>query len=228
MRWLNRDPAGYVDSMNLYGYGAGNPVFGLDPYGLWNLLKWVYTGDGNASDEEYYAAKNGAADYYTANAGETHEALRAISKVDKTGLSRLVDKALTELEGPILHAAVMAAPPQPATNVGQQATGFVRQYGPWIIGIAYALEMLRQFAQSSPGAPGDDSAPNSDLDYPDGGSPPAHGWEQRGPRGNWYNEDTGETLSPDNHPPFGPHYDYQRRGCPERWRFFPDRRWERK
>lgn len=33
-RWLNRDPAGYVDSMNLYGYGVSNPIGGMDPYGL--------------------------------------------------------------------------------------------------------------------------------------------------------------------------------------------------
>jgi len=33
-RWLNRDPAGYTDSMNLYGLGAGSPVGFLDPFGL--------------------------------------------------------------------------------------------------------------------------------------------------------------------------------------------------
>lgn len=33
-RWLERDPAGYVDSMSLYGYGWGQPLGGADPYGL--------------------------------------------------------------------------------------------------------------------------------------------------------------------------------------------------
>jgi len=33
-RWLQRDPAGYMDSMNLYAYGWGNPVGVNDPFGL--------------------------------------------------------------------------------------------------------------------------------------------------------------------------------------------------
>ncbi len=33
-RWLQRDPAGFADSMNLYGYGWGSPVGVRDPYGL--------------------------------------------------------------------------------------------------------------------------------------------------------------------------------------------------
>ncbi|MCK4999842.1 MAG: RHS repeat-associated core domain-containing protein, partial [Anaerohalosphaera sp.] len=33
-RFLQKDPAGYVDGMNLYEYVQSKPVFGLDPYGL--------------------------------------------------------------------------------------------------------------------------------------------------------------------------------------------------
>ena len=33
-RWLERDPAGYIDSMSLYGYGAGWPLGDVDPLGL--------------------------------------------------------------------------------------------------------------------------------------------------------------------------------------------------
>ena len=33
-RWLQRDPAGYVDGLNLYAYGMGNPWAYTDPYGL--------------------------------------------------------------------------------------------------------------------------------------------------------------------------------------------------
>lgn len=33
-RWLQRDPAGYVDGLNLYTYGLGNPWMHTDPYGL--------------------------------------------------------------------------------------------------------------------------------------------------------------------------------------------------
>jgi RHS repeat-associated protein len=33
-RWLERDPAGYVDGMGLYEYVRGGPIAGVDPWGL--------------------------------------------------------------------------------------------------------------------------------------------------------------------------------------------------
>ncbi|MCG8408431.1 MAG: DUF6531 domain-containing protein [Phycisphaerales bacterium] len=33
-RWMQRDPAGYVDGPNLYGYASQNPLFFVDPMGL--------------------------------------------------------------------------------------------------------------------------------------------------------------------------------------------------
>ncbi len=33
-RWISRDPAGYMDSMSLYGYGTGSPLGEIDPMGL--------------------------------------------------------------------------------------------------------------------------------------------------------------------------------------------------
>ncbi len=46
------------------------------------------------------------------------------------------------------------------------------------------------------------------------GESPGEGWIQKGPRGNWFYPQTGQTLSPDlNHGgPKGPHFDLQRRG----------------
>ena len=38
MRWLTRDPAGYVDGMNSYGYVRGNPLYWRDPLGLWGVV----------------------------------------------------------------------------------------------------------------------------------------------------------------------------------------------
>lgn len=32
-RWIERDPAGYMDSMSLYGYGWGSPLSIVDPFG---------------------------------------------------------------------------------------------------------------------------------------------------------------------------------------------------
>lgn len=75
--------------------------------------------------------------------------------------------------------------------------------------------------------------------YPgDFGNPnvaPGPGWEWIGngdpdsEEGNWYNRDTGESwhphLKPNQH---GPHWDYQKRGDPNEWRYFQDGRWELK
>ncbi|MFN5496261.1 MAG: RHS repeat-associated core domain-containing protein, partial [bacterium] len=33
-RWLERDPAGYVDGMGLYEYVRGGPIAAVDPSGL--------------------------------------------------------------------------------------------------------------------------------------------------------------------------------------------------
>jgi RHS repeat-associated protein len=39
-RWLERDPAGYVDGPSLYGYLGRSPVAGSDPFGL-GFWSWV-------------------------------------------------------------------------------------------------------------------------------------------------------------------------------------------
>ena len=61
-RWLTRDPIGYEGGINLYGYCGGGPVGAVDPWGLklWSPYKWIYTGDGYASDVAYEAALDGA------------------------------------------------------------------------------------------------------------------------------------------------------------------------
>jgi RHS repeat-associated protein len=62
-RFLQPDPVGYGPALNLYAYCRDNPLNLLDPHGLWSLLKWLYAGDGNASDAEYQAAVDTAAQW---------------------------------------------------------------------------------------------------------------------------------------------------------------------
>src|SRR6266568_4230545 len=40
-KWLERDPAGYVDGANLYEYAVGNPERFTDPFGLEALPEGV-------------------------------------------------------------------------------------------------------------------------------------------------------------------------------------------
>ena len=42
-RFLNRDPSGYADSMNLYEYAMSNPVIYIDPLGLASKTKGCFT-----------------------------------------------------------------------------------------------------------------------------------------------------------------------------------------
>jgi RHS repeat-associated protein len=71
-RWLTRDPAGYVDGLNVYLFVGGNPVMLVDPTGLlWTWIKntasdawdgakevgsFVVTGGGNLAAEANRAA----------------------------------------------------------------------------------------------------------------------------------------------------------------------------
>ena len=54
-RFMQRDPAGYVDGMSLYEYVHSTPILALDPIGLaWGTSDFVY---------HYWFGKGKAVDY---------------------------------------------------------------------------------------------------------------------------------------------------------------------
>ena len=105
-RFLQQDPAGYVDGPSRYQYEASAPAGHVDPLGLWSLMRYIYTGDGNASDEVYDAATQAGGEAYTAGAGSLHQGLRDLSRIPGAGrLPRYLDRGLSRYEGPALRAA---------------------------------------------------------------------------------------------------------------------------
>jgi len=52
-RWFQRDPAGYIDGMNLYEYVRGSPTGGTDPMGLKLVCKSKKTAGTNVGDSDF-------------------------------------------------------------------------------------------------------------------------------------------------------------------------------
>ena len=59
-RWTNRDPVKHYGGVNFYEYCESDPLNKYDPSGFWSFYRWLYTGDGNATDEIYEIALSGA------------------------------------------------------------------------------------------------------------------------------------------------------------------------
>jgi len=62
-RFMQRDPIGIFGGLNVYAYVGNSPTSAVDPSGLWNPMKWLYTGDGNASEEVYNGAVQAAGEW---------------------------------------------------------------------------------------------------------------------------------------------------------------------
>jgi RHS repeat-associated protein len=58
-RFISEDPSKST-GLEAYWCADNNPLIYLDPLGLFSFYRWLYTGDGNASDEVYAAALDAA------------------------------------------------------------------------------------------------------------------------------------------------------------------------
>lgn len=93
-RFLQRDPAGYVDGMNLYAYAGNNPLLFSDPYGLYRwshgaldsrVGDWIFQQYGQAREmerqrREYEEALRQAEEERQRAEQENEYAARAFSK----------------------------------------------------------------------------------------------------------------------------------------------------
>ena len=131
--WLSQDPIGFdAGQTNLSEFCGNSPTNEIDPSGEWSLLRYIYTGDGDAPDYVYNAATEAAGQYYLENAGDTHKALDSLGtegKVVSLGLEALEGDALYEQIMQRQVANVHAAP----QNLGQKFTRGVTEFAPVVI-----------------------------------------------------------------------------------------------
>jgi len=132
-RWHQRDPAGYVDGMNLYECVKNSPIYSADPYGLMasnsEFVLHYYLGDGAT----FYLAARGLGNAYRSH-GAVRSAVHKLESVLETstikrarGLAGKLDCiGPCAVQNPLRSVAVGFAT---GTNrEGVQRADFVRAY----------------------------------------------------------------------------------------------------
>ena len=122
-RWAERDPLGLAaGDNNIYRYVGNSPTNGLDPLGLWDLARWFWTSDRNASDEAYSAAMGAAGESVLGNSDRAKTAFDTISYVDPTPISDTLSAGMSYAQGNDTQARqelAMAAIPGAAGQAGK-------------------------------------------------------------------------------------------------------------
>lgn len=208
-RFLQPDPAGLSTGMNLYSYADNDPVNETDPTGTVGLETYLMDGPAAVAELSQLA---------DAIAGST-----TVPPVIITGT--------LPGTGGLFSVSQSFQNVSPAQNGDDRGRSQARSspQATQVAGVTVTAQ--RKYAQEGPLPPDiedlfppEPTIPEPSVPYPrTPGTQPGPGWKQIGPRGNWYNPKTKETLSPDlGHPePIGPHWDWK---APDgNWyRWFPD------
>lgn len=137
-RWTSEDPLGFNSGdINLYRYVGNAATITIDPSGMapparggyaggwWNPANWhrgLYTGDPNAPDEYYDAAKGSSGENFLANSDNAKTALNVISVVDPTPISDTLGAGISYAQGKDQEAVqelAMAAVPGALDKLGK-------------------------------------------------------------------------------------------------------------
>jgi RHS repeat-associated protein len=104
--WTTQDPVGFDSGdTNPYRYAGNSPTNATDPTGMWSLYRWIFAGDGNASDEVYAAATQAAGESLLGNSETAKTALNVISVVDPTPISDTLGAGISYVQGNDQQAA---------------------------------------------------------------------------------------------------------------------------
>jgi hypothetical protein len=109
---LSTESQGGSSSSSSSSTSSAQPAPGGYKGGWWNPLNWLrglYTGDPNAPDEYYAAARGAAGQSLLGNAAAAQQAAQALDVVDPTPLSGLLDAGLDYAQGNDSEAGKKAA-----------------------------------------------------------------------------------------------------------------------
>ncbi len=125
-RWINQDPAGYINGANTYQFAMGNPVNAVDPSGL---LAWYYWAGAGAVNLLLLGPEDPLSDFASCGiigageiAGGTAADLTAEQIAQQTASQELAQKAAQTAARMALRTA-MAAKNEPAPKTKPGARG---------------------------------------------------------------------------------------------------------